>query len=134
MARRARRIVPVLSAAGLLLVAAWGCDSRPAVPASTEEGTVKGTVYLKGKPVTAGTVYFDPANYRRKDVEARKAAINKDGSYTITTLVGGNMVHVSGPEVEKAGQAYEHFDVDVKPGDNSFDIRLPRDDRAAVEE
>jgi hypothetical protein len=127
MVRHARRFVPALSAMTLLLLAGWGCDSRPAVDTSTEEGTVKGTVYLRGKPVSGGTVYFDPANYKRKDVAARKATINKDGTYTITTLVGANMVHVSGMEVEKAGEAYTNFDYEVKAGENSWDIRLPKE-------
>jgi hypothetical protein len=109
-----------------LLVIGWGCDSRPAVSTSTTEATVKGTVTIKGKPATKGTVEFDPANYQRKDVQARSAPINPDGTYTITTLVGGNTVRVRGPEAEKAGALYETIDFDVKAGENNLDIKVPK--------
>jgi hypothetical protein len=108
------------------MVIGWGCDGRPAVSSSTTEATVKGTVTVKGKPATKGTVEFDPANYQRKDAQARSAPINPDGTYTIETLVGGNTVRVRGPEAEKAGALYETTDFDVKEGENTLDIKVPK--------
>src|SRR6516164_2652145 len=111
--RKVRIRIAVLVPSALMVIG-WGCDGRPAVSSSTTEATVKGTVTIKGKPATKGTVEFDPANYQRKDVQARSAPINPDGTYTIKTLVGGNTVRVRGPEAEKAGALYETTDFDVK--------------------
>src|SRR5947209_1699427 len=80
-----------LLAAGL--VAVGGCG-HSATTSSTAEGTVTGTVTVRGKRATEGTVTFDPSNAQRKMVPARTAPIGKDGTYTITTLVGGNHVEV----------------------------------------
>src|SRR5262245_43804881 len=63
---RIAALVPVA-----LMVIGWGCSGTPAVSTSTTEATVKGTVTIQGKPATKGTVEFDPANYQRKDVQAR---------------------------------------------------------------
>src|SRR5687768_16094135 len=84
-----------LSMAAMLTVAC-GCSGAggPAPSSSTAEGTVSGTVKVKGKSVGKGEISFDPANARRKDVSARTAPIGKDGTYTVKTLVGSNMVRV----------------------------------------
>jgi hypothetical protein len=114
------------TSAGLLGAAAVGCGGgKPSVSGSTDEATVKGKVTIKGKTATKGTVVFDPANYKRKDVSARSAPIGEDGTYSIQTLVGINSVRVSGPQAEKAGAAYVNLDLDVQQGDNTFDIVLP---------
>ena len=82
-----------------LLLAALGCmDSRPSVSSSTTEATVKGTVTIKGKPATKGSVVFDPSNYARKNEQPRSAPLNKDGTYSIKTLIGSNSIRVSSPE------------------------------------
>jgi hypothetical protein len=112
----------------IALVVGWGCDSRPSVSSSTTEATVKGTVTIKGKPPKKGEIVFDPANYQRKDVAARTAKIKEDGTYTITTLVGGNSVRVAGPEAERAGSTYTSIDFDVQPGENTLDISLPKNE------
>jgi hypothetical protein len=125
MSATAHRLACLISVTGGLLVATWGCGDQPSVTSSTTEATVKGTVIIKGKPATKGKVVFDPANYRRKDVQARSAPINKDGTYSVTTLVGGNNVRVEGPEAEKAGATYSSIDFDVKSGENTLDIKLP---------
>ena len=62
----------------------------PAVSSSMEEATVKGTVTIKGKPAAGGEILFDPANVDRK-VMARSAPDQKDGTYTIKTLVDANV-------------------------------------------
>jgi len=87
-----------LLATALLLVV-WGCNSggsAPAVSGSSEESNVKGTVTVKGKPATAGKVVFDPANINRRTVLSRSADIGKDGTYTVKTLIGQNIVHLEG--------------------------------------
>jgi hypothetical protein len=96
---------------------------------TTEEGTVHGRVTLDGKPVTAGEVVFSPANYPRKMAAARKAAIGDDGSYTVKSLIGWNSVMVTAkadPRGKKRAGAIPSriVPLEVKPGDNSFDIEL----------
>src|SRR3954469_23479845 len=74
---------------------ASGCnsDGPPPVSTSTEEAEVKGTVKVRGKPVTKGTVSFHSANIKRatKDVTVD---IQKDGTFTARTVVGHNTVMV----------------------------------------
>ena len=119
------RIAVSLSSAFVLV--GLGCgEGKPSVSSDTTESTVKGTVTIKGKLASKGKVVFDPANYLRKDVTARSTDIGKDGTYTVKTLVGGNSVRVEGPEAEKAGAAYMSIDFDVKAGENTLDITLPR--------
>jgi hypothetical protein len=128
---RGRKSVLVPAALALVVIG-WGCsDGKPSVSSSKTEATVKGTVTIKGKPVTKGTVVFDPSNYQRTNEAARKAEISKDGTYTITTLVGENNIKVTGPDAEKAGAAYDSFSLDVKAGENTFDISLPKGSQAA---
>jgi hypothetical protein len=88
--------------AALMIFSGPGCDGggTPSVSSSKAETTVKGTVMIKGQLATGGEITFDPANINRRDASARKAKIEKDGSYTVNTLVGENMVSVSG---ENAG-------------------------------
>jgi hypothetical protein len=108
------------------LVIACGCGDQPSVTSSTEEGTVKGTVTIKGKLAKKGSVTFDPSNYRRTDAQPRTAPIKEDGTYEITTLVGENSVRVGGREAENAGAAYVTIPIDVKSGQaNTLDIKLP---------
>jgi hypothetical protein len=125
MIRHAQRLVPAL-AAGLSLVAGWGCGDKPSVSSSTTEATVKGKVLLNGKPATKGEVVFDPSNYQRREELPRRAPIAKDGTYTITTLVGVNSVTVTGPEAMKVqGLDYAGDNFDVQPGENTYDIVFP---------
>jgi hypothetical protein len=124
MGKKPRILVDVMAMS--VLVACVGCfDERPSVSSSTTEATVKGTVTIKGKPATKGQVVFDPSNYQRKEEKARTAPINSDGTYTITTLLGGNAVRVEGPEAEKAGALYLNMNYDVKSGENTYDITIP---------
>lgn len=127
MRRLRERIALAVSAS--VLVVGYGCgDGRPSVSSSTQEGTVKGTVTIKGKLATKGQVVLDPANYKRKDAKARSGPIGADGTYSVTTLVGENSVRVEGPEVEQAGALYSSLSIDVKAGENPpLDIKLPPD-------
>lgn len=117
-----------IALASTLTIAPWGCggESKPAAESSMTEAKVHGTVKARGKPMTDGEVTFNPANYLRKDVPSRKAAIKKDGTYEVTTLVGRNSVGIGGPALEKDPQlGYAALAYDVKSGDNTFDIELP---------
>jgi hypothetical protein len=127
---------PALAASAALLLAS-GCDGRPAVQSSTtEEGTVHGRVTVDGRPVTAGEVVFNPANHLRKMVPSRSAPIGADGTYTITTLTGSNSVMVSPraePRARKKADTVpsKMIPLEVKPGDNPFDIELSAPTAAA---
>lgn len=114
-----------LAASALVaIVAAWGCGSgTPNASSSTQEATVRGKVTLKGKPLTAGTVVFDPGNINRADQGSREAPIGKDGSYEVKALVGGNSVRVTGPAVAKdRSLEYQSISVDVQSGENTIDL------------
>jgi hypothetical protein len=109
------------------LLAGWGCGggSAPAVSSSMTEATVSGTVTIKGKPATKGEVSFDPANVSR-NVGARTAPIGADGSYTVTTLLGGNVVRVATPETARdPALQFNETTFDVQSGTNKLDIVLP---------
>jgi len=111
----------VLLATALLLVV-WGCNSggsAPAVSGSSEESTVKGTVTVKGKPATSGSLSFDPANPNRRTALVRTAEIGKDGSYTITTLIGQNIVSAQGRGIPTFRETY-----DVKSGGDTINIDI----------
>jgi hypothetical protein len=119
----------ILQSLPAIVAIAWGTgcgQGGPAVSTSTTEAKVHGKVTVRGKPVKKGMVWFDPANYRRKDVTARSTDVAADGSYSITTLIGENSVRYEGPatagnrELDGAIQS-----LDVKEGDNEFDIVLP---------
>ncbi len=115
------------SLAAILAVAIWGCgEDKPAAESSTAEAKVTGKVMIHGKPMTSGELRFNPQNYVRKDAQVRKATINKDGTYEVTTLVGQNAVSISGPEITKEPQlGYGAQTIDVKDGTNTLDIVLP---------
>jgi hypothetical protein len=115
-----------LVAAGLLVII-WGCgDGRPSVDTSTAEATVKGTVKVRGKPATGGTIHFDPSNVKRKTEAVRSAPIGKDGSYTVKTLVGMNQITFTGPAFDKDRQLQDaSVPYDVQSGEQTLNIELP---------
>jgi hypothetical protein len=114
-------------AAATRVILGWGCgDGTPAVDTATTEATVKGIVAIRGKPVTQGTISFDPSNVKRKFEPVRSAPIGKDGSYTVKTLVGGNQVTFSGPAFDKDRQLQDVLlPFDVQAGENTFNVELP---------
>lgn len=111
--------------AGWLLLVSWGCDGKPPVDTSTEEGMVTGTVTVMGKRPTKGLVRFDPSNYKRQ-VPYCEAPIAKDGTYSIKTLVGRNQVSISVPSMNLSREMDGlEFRYDVASGPNTYDIVLP---------
>ena len=114
------------TAAAALSVAAWGCSEKPSVDSSTAEAKVTGTVKVKGKPMTSGTVSLNPSNYVRENANPRTGEIKSDGTYEVTTLVGQNGVRVAGPEITKnPGLGYANETIDVPAGGTTKDIILP---------
>jgi hypothetical protein len=114
-------VLVVLVCAGALGLGG-GCGS-PSTTSSTAEATVHGTVKLKGKLLTSGKVFFNPSNVNRKDVAAVTAEIGKDGTYTIKTLVGRNVVSVSAPEtVKDPVLQYNSVTHNFTEGDSTYDI------------
>jgi hypothetical protein len=115
-----------LAAAGLLAIGPGCGGGRPSVDTSTAEATVSGTVTVDGKPASGCTISFDPSNVERKDATASTAEIGEDGSYSVTTLVGQNLVSFSGPLVSKypdiVNGAFMH---DLTAGPNTIDFALP---------
>jgi len=124
--RRGCLALAATCAATLALVG--GCDGggAPAVSSSTtEKGKVHGTVTIKGKPATKGTLSFNPANIERKFVPAAEAPIGEDGTYTVETLIGGNEVTIKSPEAARDPEVSDfRGQFDVKSGDNVYDITI----------
>lgn len=111
-----------------LLLTAPGCSEKPAVTTSTTEAEVAGSVTVKGKVVTSGKVIFDPSNYQR-NVPARTAEIQKDGTYKITTLLGQNQIRIESPAVQADRELNDSsLFYDVKASGNQYDIVLPPPD------
>jgi hypothetical protein len=113
----------------LVLIVIWGCgDDPPAVTSSKTQATVKGTVTVKGKLASSGSVIFDGANFERKDVGPVTAKIGPDGGYSLQAYVGENRVTVSGKElIDQAPEIqFERLSFDVQGGDNTYNIDLPK--------
>src|SRR5262245_66253881 len=107
------------------LTTALGCGGRhPPVSSSATEATVTGTITLHGKKATRGEVVFDPSNYRRANEAARSAPISKDGTYSIRTLTGDNMVSVRAPEVMKSRDEPAQLPVHVERAGQVLDITV----------
>jgi hypothetical protein len=87
---------------------------------------VQGRVTLRGKPLAKAEIRFNPANANRRIVPTATAKIGSDGSYAVTTLVGENTVTLSGRALGKNVQLqYLAKTLDVKEGENTFDVPLP---------
>ena len=54
---------------------------------------MKGTVKVRGTPLDGRDVHFNPSNTKRQE-GSRDAPIGKDGSFTVKTLLGPNIVTV----------------------------------------
>lgn len=122
------RTAVVGSFAGLVILAA-GCGSGPpAVSSSNTEATVTGSVSVQGKRLSSGTISFDPANYERKDAVPRSAPIGKDGTFSLTTLIGENTVTIDSPEVQATREVASMTEmVDVQSGTNQVDLNFGAD-------
>jgi hypothetical protein len=113
-----------------LLTALSGCSAAPDRESSTEEATVTGTVKVRGKLLNGGELNFNAVNPNRR-VEVRKAAIGKDGTYTVKAYIGLNTVTVFPPKPrnkkegkEFFGVNYEEKSVTVKSGENTEDLEF----------
>ena len=112
-------------------VATIGCSSNPAASALTssmEEATLKGTVRVNGKPVNNGTLSFRTAHVNRPNSPTKNVNINKDGPYSVTTVVGENYVEVTCKELNtpqtKKFRGAEQL-IMVQSGENTVDIEVP---------
>ncbi|WP_169978104.1 hypothetical protein [Tautonia rosea] len=116
-----------LASAALVGGVVIGCGSgKPPVETSTTEATVTGTVTIHGKTPKQGRIVFDASNHLRKDVPLRDAPIGPDGTYTITTVIGGNRIRVESPETMSNRELADTEDyLEVQPGENRKDISLP---------
>jgi len=115
-----------LAAMGLLVILCGCGEGKPSVSSSTTEATIKGTVAIRGKPVDGGIISFDPSNFKRKTEPARTAAINKDGSYEVKTLLGLNQVTFSGSAFARERALQDaSLQYDVQAGEQTFNIELP---------
>ncbi|MFM7592921.1 MAG: hypothetical protein ACKO85_14130 [Isosphaeraceae bacterium] len=115
---------------GFVVGAFAGCGGgqAPAVSSSKEEAQVKGVVSLQGKPLNNGRVLFSPVNIKRTDAQARQAQIGKDGTYSLTTLVGDNLVQIDCRELQlpkNRAIADTERSVVVKSGENVIDLKIP---------
>jgi hypothetical protein len=118
---------------GLILAAFFtlvGCDGSggggSSVSSSTEQAKAKGKVTYKGKPLAKIEVRFNPANVNRKSAATVTATTKDDGSYEITSLVGDNIVSLTGGVVSKnPSLTYFSKPVDLTAGENSIDIDVP---------
>ena len=109
----------------LALGLAAGCGtSKPDVETSSEEATVSGTVYLGGEPAESGEIVFDASNYKRRDVFPVRARIGEDGTYSIKTLVGENLVGITELNGISKDFLYPPPSFDVQSGSNTHDIRI----------
>src|SRR5947209_7050582 len=97
---RAQRGIGV-SMAVASLIALWGCGGGPSATSSRTEAQVTGTVKIRGKPMKTGEITFNPTNSARADVTPRTAPIKPDGTYEASTLVGRNLVKITGPQILK---------------------------------
>jgi hypothetical protein len=61
---------------------------------------VKGTVTVRGTPLDGGDVHFNPSSTRR-ELGGRDAPIGKEGSFTVKTLLGPNVVTVTPQEAHQ---------------------------------
>ena len=100
-----------------------GCgDGKPGIDTSLTEATVKGVVKAKGVPVTGGTINFNPSNSGRI-VPTRTAEIGPDGTYTIKTNTGDNLVTYGGELAAKhVGVGLKRDYANVQSGENQLDF------------
>lgn len=120
------RRATVAGLVGLGLLAA-GCTETASTSSSDEKATIKGVVTFEGKPVKKGTITFDPSNVNRRMASAVSSPIGGDGTYSITTLVGRNIVSFDLPGIgtPKNKLNYSRTSYEAKAGENSFNVELP---------
>jgi hypothetical protein len=75
-----------IMAAATALATCWGCASIAGGPDGTSILPVKGKVTYKGKPLTDGTITFEPNDFGRP----AHGNIQPDGSFVLTTFKEGD--------------------------------------------
>lgn len=79
-----RKVAGSIALVALLLLPCAGCGSKAGTFAATTV-PVKGKVTYQGKPLTKGTIKFEPDSGREAHGE-----INSDGSFVLTTFKEGD--------------------------------------------
>lgn len=88
---------------GLMCIAAGavGCSEAPEVPAGAgHKSVVSGTVTVKGKPATGGTLVFKP-NHAVANAATAAATVQFDGKFSVETFSGPCEVSFEGPGFKK---------------------------------
>tara|TARA_R110002095_G_scaffold172509_2_gene149869 strand:+ start:1242 stop:1631 length:390 start_codon:yes stop_codon:yes gene_type:complete len=107
-----------------------GCSERASdMP---EVGQVHGTVTLDGKPLPGVTIYFEPEQGRSSMAKA-----NAEGAYEALYLIDEKGVKIgpciarvewgideTGPAIPARYGSKSELKLEVKPGDNAFDIEM----------
>ena len=122
----------VLAVLALALLITWlpGCGNGDLAP-------VKGLVTCGGKPVGQATVIFAPKMREDGNKEPGRSGIgltDEQGIYEISThklldgaMLGKHRVRVSLDDTNPARcKRVKEFEVEVKPGQNTFDIELDK--------
>ncbi|MCC6493768.1 MAG: hypothetical protein IT424_12200 [Pirellulales bacterium] len=82
------RCVMLVALASPLFAATIGCDE--AQPPRVAVYPVRGRITFKGQPALGALVALHPQAGPREDVPTPRASVGKDGSFTLTTFVGGD--------------------------------------------
>ncbi|HWE39456.1 MAG TPA: hypothetical protein VG406_23090 [Isosphaeraceae bacterium] len=115
----------------LAIAPCWGCGRGQAAAAPVKTLPVKGTVRYNGKPVTQGTIKFEPEGPGREAT----GAIQPDGTFTLSTyepddgaVPGPHRVAITGAGAT-VPQKYSNFsssgvEVEVAPDRSDYPIDL----------
>ena len=99
-------------------------DGKPSIDTSLTEATVTGIVSIKGTPAAGGEIRFNPSNSGRI-VPSRTAPIGPDGSYTVKTYTGDNVVTFDGKiaaQNKGVGLTREYAKVESGEQEINFDL------------
>ncbi|QDU11666.1 carboxypeptidase regulatory-like domain-containing protein [Gimesia aquarii] len=120
----------LLAALSIMVVMSVGCSDR--APDMPELGRVHGTITLDGKPLPDVTIYFEPEKGRPSTAKA-----NPDGFYEAFYLIDAKGVKIgpcsvrvewgiddSGPAIPVKYGIKSELSLNVKPGDNTYDIEM----------
>jgi hypothetical protein len=103
-----------------------GCSGEVPLDTTTTEGTVKGTIKVRGKTMRGGSVTLDPTGGRKTVEGAKTFPVKDDGTFEGTTIIGKNRVRIGGPAITKEPTlGYASKEIEVKSGDNPVDLDFP---------
>ncbi|MBA4029638.1 MAG: hypothetical protein C0478_01795 [Planctomyces sp.] len=95
--------------------------------------SVKGTVSANGQPVTFGEIIFSPIATGAEGGKSAIGTIREDGTFTLATyisgdgaIIGQHRISISpvDPTKKLPGKLPKDFQLEVKPGSNTFEIKL----------